>query len=138
MSDLAYLQQCKAERMAYWDRAKVAKEQRLTFRVYVPRAGATSVQHIKPGSGIVGVADDGLGPDQTLIYYEGGVYDRETRPYSDLVYHAADRMAVAYPTIATAVVPTDDLIHVGYFDYGSQVLVVSDQAALDTWKGVSA
>lgn len=134
MSSLAYLEQCKAERMAYWDRAKVAKSTGLVFKVFVPVDKAPSVAHIAKGSGIVGVSDDGFQQDgRCLIYFEGGIYSPNSRPYEDLVYHAADRMATAYPTIAKAVVPKDDVYEVGYFDYSTNVLVVTDQVALDAW-----
>lgn len=130
---LDYLADCKAQRMAYWDRAKVAKDHGLVFTVYVPRGGALST--IKRGSGIVGVKGHGV-EDRTLIYYEGDVYRMEDkrRPYEELVYHAADRMAVDYPTIAKAMVKTTDLLEVGTFDYATQRLVVTDQAALDAWR----
>lgn len=129
---LDYLIDCKAQRMPYWDRAKIAKQKEIVFTVYVPRPGRPT--HIAPGSGIVGVANDGLPDGQTLVYFEGGLYSTQPRPYEDLVYHAADRMAVEYPTIARAVLPTDDLIQVGYFDYAKVKLLVTDQAALDAWR----
>lgn len=135
MTSLAYLNKCKADRMAYWDRAKIAKELRLSFRVYVPRADATSVRHIKPGSGIVGVYDDGWGPDKTLVYYEGDIYGTGKKTYKNLVYHAADRMAVDYPTVAKSLADTADLIHIGYFDYATEALVINDLDALLAWNG---
>lgn len=132
MSTLEYLIDCKAQRMPYWDRAKVAKEKGLVFLVYVPKPGVAT--HIAPGSGIVGVTNDGLEDGRTLVYYEGGLYDSKPRAYETLVYHAADRMAVDYPTIAKAVLKSSDLVTIGYFDYAANKLVVVDQAALDAWR----
>lgn len=133
MSTLDYLIDCKAQRMAYHDRAKVAKDRGLVFTVYVPAPGA--LNWIAPGSGIVGVADDG---GRRAIFYEGDIYSgvlgKTQRAYSELVYHAADRMAVDYPTVAKALVPVENLIEVGSFDYATVTLVITDQAALDAWR----
>jgi hypothetical protein len=132
MSTLEYLIDCKAQRMPYWDRAKVAKERGLVLKVYVPRE--STLLNIAPGSAIVGVAYDGQPEGRSLIYYEGGIHDTTPRPYEEMVYHAADRMAVDYPTVAKAVVDTADLVKVGYFDYTTTKLMVTDQAALDAWR----
>ncbi len=131
MSSLAYLEKCKSQRMSYPDRAAVAKEVGLVFRVYVPMAERQ--QGIAKGSGIVGVEDDGHGGHRLLVYYEGDLYRADKRPYPDLVYHAADRMATAYPTVARALVRADSLLQVGTFDYAHGRLVITDQVALDAW-----
>ena len=135
MSSLAYLDKCKAERMPYWDRAKVAKDIGLVFKVFVPVYGAPSVARIAKGSGVVGVADDGFAAEnRRLVHFEGDIYSAQPRMFGDLVYHAADRMATAYPTIARAVVPLADLVDVGYFDYSTRRLIITNQVALNAWR----
>jgi hypothetical protein len=90
--------------------------------VYVPADGHLPM--IARGSGIVGqpyVGDRPLihGGRMVRIYFEGRIYGQANLvTFADRVYHAADRMAQRYPTVATLVVQETELVKVGLFEHG--------------------
>lgn len=70
---------------------------------------------ILPGSAIVG--DFVVSVGRIEVYYEGNLYGwEEMARYVQRCYHAWDRMATRYPTIARAWLQSADLVQVGQFD----------------------
>ena len=132
MSALGYLLRCREERMGYPERAAVAREKGLVFSVVVPVNEDT--YGIKKGSGIVTI-DAGVPEGFSLLYFEGDIYRTDPRPFEDLLMHAADRMATAYPTVAQAVVPSDGVKEIGLWSYAQNHFICTDEAALNAWRG---
>mgnify|MGYP001765174084 CR=1 FL=1 len=103
--------------------------------VYVPAPGSSG--RFAPRSAVVGYpTDDG----QVRVYFEGWVYgpaqygERDTRGLWEAgVDHAAGRMIVSYPTVATGVYPAESLIRVGTHWPKQLRTVVDDEDALTAW-----
>lgn len=84
---------------------------------------------IDPKSGIVGVP--ARIDKNTLVYYEGNRYGAvNIVTWADRVDHAADRLRTDYPTVAKAMVPTDQLTPVGTWDGQEITLLDAPEANL--------
>ena len=82
--------------------------------VFIPAQGSELYRIIEKGSGVVGQP---YNDTETLCYYEGNLYGASNMvTWADRVHHAADRMAVAYPTVAKTIARPGELIRVGSFD----------------------
>lgn len=111
----------------------------LQLAIYVPSPFARF--GVAPGAGIVGV-NPPLGNDIVFVHYEGWVHgamqyaDRDARGRWEAgVYHAASRLVTAYPTIAQANVPRQQLRRIGTYNPTTDVVTVTDEAALSVWLG---
>lgn len=110
-----------------------------SFPVYVPNAAAPerlrdAIALIDPKSAIVSAPDPS--GDELLVYFEGNRYGAANMlTFADRAMHAADRLAVNYPTIAKALVPRTTLTRVGSFTPGHGVDVLDARAlvALARW-----
>jgi hypothetical protein len=122
----------------------------MILHVYVPKDDRYG---ILPGSGIVGspveipaalrpVIIEADEPARVRIDYEGGKFRQtEYEDFERRLLHAADRHTWnngrGYPTIARMVVPAEELIEVGTYDYDSERRVyrleVTDKTTLDAW-----
>lgn len=100
-------------------------------KVYIPAPGVTT--SIDAESGIVGREHPHGRTRLGLVlevYYEGNRFGAANIvTFADRVYHAADRMATNYPTIARGVFPADELEQVGTFD-GDRVQLLPDGGKL--------
>ena len=86
------------------------------FPVYVPRPDSAALQHVLPGSGIVGfpMRSD---PATIHIYFEGNRYGAaEMARFADRVKFAVSRCRNNYPTTAQAHVQATDLFQVALYD----------------------
>lgn len=84
--------------------------------VFIPAQGSELYRIIEKGSGVVGQP---YNDTETLCYYEGNLYGASNMvTWADRVHHAADRMAVAYPTVAKTIARPGELIRVGSFEGG--------------------
>lgn len=113
--------------------------------LYVPNADSHLRRMIHPGSGIVGTPYDttagGIyrpdGEPSSEIDYEGAVYGQANMAtYEERVYHAWDRHVTRYPTVARMVVPTDQLIEVGFLipmPGDRPQIVIDRQDVVDEW-----
>jgi hypothetical protein len=109
----------------------------MEYAVYVPNGIPT----IDAGSAVVGRPLNGQ-PDLVELYLEGdryGIMKAEAArlgidAFEWCMFHAADRMAHSYPTIARMWVPRRDVIEVGTYDYDTRTLHVSNEPLLRQWK----
>ena len=106
----------------------------LTLRLYVPRLTALG---IAPGSGVVGLP---VMSDLVNIYYEGWIHgqhrsDKWTRRgrWESGVFHAADRMVTAYPTVAHKMVRHVDVHQIGTYNPSTGAITITDETALTDW-----
>lgn len=101
--------------------------------VYVPVGQALT---IREGSGIVGTLQEN---GRVMIDYEGNLYGAvNIVTFADRVHHAWGRHSVHYPTVARALVPTDAVARVGWYDPEAGVVDLDgpeDEAALSAWLG---
>lgn len=86
----------------------------MILNILVPKRGTTVLFSIRRGSGIVGSKeDDGL----LRVDYEGNIYGMQgMHTYEERVFHAADRHAQRYPTVARLHAPEEAFYIVGTID----------------------
>lgn len=108
----------------------------LELPVFVPRSDRAL---IAPRSAVVGHLDpDGTG--RFVVHYEGWVHgpaqygERDARGLWEAgVEHAAGRKVTAYPTMAVATFPANELHQVGTYRVSDKRVDVTDEAALAQW-----
>lgn len=83
----------------------------VTYGIYVPAAGAR--QHIRQGSGIVGVP---VGDRVAVHYQDRPANSANLVTWADRLFHAASRKSTHAPTSSQASLPAADLITVGEYD----------------------
>ena len=109
--------------------------------LYVPNpetaTGLTYSHLIAPGSAIVGTRHD----QEVLIDYEGNTNNASNiKDFEDKIQHAAGRHITRYPTIARAMLKSDDLIRVGTARYEDDwrrwiVTDIENARSLRAWLG---
>lgn len=105
------------------------KEQR-PYRFIVIPEGDTG---IRPGSACVAEPVYQGGETFWNVYYEGNIYG-QFESWEECLFHAADRMAAQYPTIARMTLPYGDVQIVGLYDHAARKMKVYDEATLDAWR----
>lgn len=96
--------------------------------VYVPVPDSPADALIDQRSGVVGQPNGG---ERIHVYFEGNRYGAvNMRTLGERVWHAYDRMAQSYPTVAQAFIDRKDLIRVGTFYPEHKKLDVDDATGL--------
>lgn len=104
----------------------------ILFDLFVPADGTDL--GIDPRSAIVASVTQ-RGQPRLLVHFEGNRFGAENlRRYEERCLHAADRAAVAYPTIAKENLPIGELVRVGQFDLRARrVVAIERPDALAAW-----
>lgn len=101
--------------------------------VFVPAAN-TPARLIEPGSAIVSL-QTAAPSERRTVYYEGNMRGFLQGGFDTYLLHAASRCVESYPTIAKASLKVEELHQVGTYNYANRALTITDQEALDAWKG---
>lgn len=117
--------------------------QRGVVVVWVPTGRLTRL--VAQGSGVVSISPAG-GVERVTIDVEGNLYGSAgMEVFANRVFHAYDRQAADYPTIARLFAPVAELQRVGTFDAAEGVVVLDDpeavadnRAVLAAWLGTDS
>lgn len=105
----------------------------MPLQVYVP-VHPDRLSLILKGSAIV--SDGQLRDGQLLVYFEGNLYGAvNLQRFEDKMLQAAGRLVQKYPTVARCLMPVDQLMEVGTYDYPNQRFQAKPDtlSALNQW-----
>ena len=105
--------------------------------VWVPTGRVAAM--IRQGSGVVSSTEPATRLEYVTVDYEGNLYGAVgMEVYANRVFHAHDRQAAQYPTVARLLVPVADLQRVGIFDVAEGLVRLDDPLAVEGNRAVLA
>lgn len=105
------------------------------FKVYIPKESSRLTAVIAKGSGIVSCTEEYI-PGHVKIFYEGNLYGAENlETFEDKLYIASSRAVANYPTIAKMMVPLDQLVCIGEYNFTDKKFKLNSECVdvLDQW-----
>lgn len=99
------------------------------YDIFVPVEGSFQEKALAPGSALVGEQNQ---INMIMFYFEGGVHG-QFASYEECLFHAADRLAHKYPTVARSQSKRSDLTKVGIYNLSTKKVTILRQDLLDKW-----